>query len=854
MAMTRDNPRIKRPMNAFLVWATPQRRRLNILHPGLKNADISKVLGQRWRQMTNQQKNPYFMEASQLKVQHQLKYPTYKYQPRKGKGPRRMKENMRYGVQVPLSKLEAYSKENDGLRVQICIQSSSITFYDQAMVEIAIRLELQETFSTKEDAVELSKPADVGTVTSWPPSISSPAIRTPKTRHGAQKGEVEGIQRKGVCEVMFTSQAALNKLAPLLAVDATVDCELFGKGLTNVTAVGVPMDMDDKFCPPPFTGVWPDGPRRESVPTQFRTPTIEVKFIGEETTDQESPKNEMFRLALKTIETIEVKFIGEEETTDQESPKNEMFRLALKTIEVKFIGEEETTDQESPKNEMFRLALKTIEVKFIGEEETIDQGGPKNEMSEGRRGTLSQLKAVFNHRGTKARVQDNVQVVDFCWLPPDHQEKAFERHMFSQDKQQDGETIDDLTIEVKFIGEEETIDQEGPKNEMFRLALEGIFSTIRCWDIQRKKGDDTKYLDKRDHKGHILPPLLGMEHHDIVPDVLHKSGDRFVWSWSQIYAVKPMPPPRQVTLDEPPLVVEQPPLEVAFDAIPVQKGSIVAGNWRKISQEEKQPFVQGLQALKLEHACKNPGYKYKPKRRKPRKDATLKESSLEEHLNKQHLKYAVSLSNEFTGPSTEKRRTLLEKRLHVGAICEDVFSADEMANNSTCGQAGKLGQLDVVEAIIVERGGGAGGDGDVGVVGVGGARMTTDVALETEEKRRPTKNGKGNENFDEYWSKGRGKIWSCLRRDQRGLVQLETVIRYTTAMDENCQFSAVADQLLRFGRGNCDSAGYMERDCRRKPQHNSVRYARPAGKPKLERSATMDPSKRSGQSEGSTVT
>ncbi|KAI8487199.1 Transcription factor SOX-13 [Branchiostoma belcheri] len=83
MAMTRDNPRIKRPMNAFLVWATPRRRRLNILHPRLKNADISKVLGQRWRQMTNQQKNPYFMEASQLKVQHQLKYPTYKYQPRK---------------------------------------------------------------------------------------------------------------------------------------------------------------------------------------------------------------------------------------------------------------------------------------------------------------------------------------------------------------------------------------------------------------------------------------------------------------------------------------------------------------------------------------------------------------------------------------------------------------------------------------------------------------------------------------------------------------------------------------------------------------------------------------------------
>ncbi|KAI8517570.1 hypothetical protein Bbelb_035870 [Branchiostoma belcheri] len=44
---------------------------------------------------------------------------------------------------------------------------------------------------------------------------------------------------------------------------------------------------------------------------------------------------------------------------------------------------------------------------------------------------------------------------------------------------------------------------------------------LRCWDIQRKKGDDTKYLDKRDHKGHILPPLLEMEYHHAVPDVLH---------------------------------------------------------------------------------------------------------------------------------------------------------------------------------------------------------------------------------------------------------------------------------------------------------------------------------------------
>ncbi|XP_019634934.1 PREDICTED: uncharacterized protein LOC109477910 [Branchiostoma belcheri] len=38
-------------------------------------------------------------------------------------------------------------------------------------------------------------------------------------------------------------------------------------------------------------------------------------------------------------------------------------------------------------------------------------------------------------------------------------------------------------IEVKFIGEEETIDQGGPKNEMFRLALDGIFSSSGLFEL-----------------------------------------------------------------------------------------------------------------------------------------------------------------------------------------------------------------------------------------------------------------------------------------------------------------------------------------------------------------------------------
>ncbi|XP_066299903.1 uncharacterized protein [Branchiostoma lanceolatum] len=44
---------------------------------------------------------------------------------------------------------------------------------------------------------------------------------------------------------------------------------------------------------------------------------------------------------------------------------------------------------------------------------------------------------------------------------------------------------------------------------------------IDDWDIQRRPGDHTTYIGKRDHRGHILPPLLHLPSEVIVPDVLH---------------------------------------------------------------------------------------------------------------------------------------------------------------------------------------------------------------------------------------------------------------------------------------------------------------------------------------------
>ncbi|KAL4090077.1 hypothetical protein QTP88_024978 [Uroleucon formosanum] len=205
----KKNYHVKRPMNAFMVWAQAARRKLADQYPQLHNAELSKTLGQLWRLLSGDDKQPFIEEAEKLRVLHKNRYPDYKYQPRRRKAAK--------GVPKIQDKSKNYKSEpNDS--------------QNQRNLKHDISMNCNRNRSIKQEMI----PASSSSTSSSSPSGSAPEPLTPPTTPNCYLAK----PKNGYCNTTYT--ICYGGEAAESAIDYSLD---FGRmyDLPAVESIGADM-------------------------------------------------------------------------------------------------------------------------------------------------------------------------------------------------------------------------------------------------------------------------------------------------------------------------------------------------------------------------------------------------------------------------------------------------------------------------------------------------------------------------------------------------------------------------------------------------------------------------------------
>ena len=129
-----------------MVWSQLERRKIIESFPDSHNAEISKNLGKKWRELTEEQRRPFVEEAERLKMLHLKEFPQYKYQPKKK--PRMMKTvGAKEAKKAEPLKIRVVRSANTGLRA--CEPWRKKTGKEAVVERVTVELLTQEKESQK---------------------------------------------------------------------------------------------------------------------------------------------------------------------------------------------------------------------------------------------------------------------------------------------------------------------------------------------------------------------------------------------------------------------------------------------------------------------------------------------------------------------------------------------------------------------------------------------------------------------------------------------------------------------------------------------------------------------------------
>ncbi|EGP88136.1 uncharacterized protein MYCGRDRAFT_39975 [Zymoseptoria tritici IPO323] len=78
-------PKIAGPRNAYVLYFQHRQAQVPAEHPGLRQQEIAKIIGEQWRTLEVEIKKEWYALADEEKKRHQAQYPYYRAQPKSGR-------------------------------------------------------------------------------------------------------------------------------------------------------------------------------------------------------------------------------------------------------------------------------------------------------------------------------------------------------------------------------------------------------------------------------------------------------------------------------------------------------------------------------------------------------------------------------------------------------------------------------------------------------------------------------------------------------------------------------------------------------------------------------------------------